>query len=199
VIGRGAIPRLTRGGPAAMAARMRVPRRLAAVAIVTVLVLGAAAAQAYWDPGPQPSRTIKCESKGGRYTYCRTGAYGPVRLERQLSATRCVAYDTWGADADGAGVWVANGCRATFLVGGGWGRPPQSGGPPRHGGPPPGGRTVACKSEGFSYTHCRVGRIRDARVEKNLSDTRCRRDDNWGIDRGGIWVDRGCAARFLVY
>jgi hypothetical protein len=147
----------------------------------------------------QPTRTIKCESRGGKYTYCRTGAYGPVRLQRQLSGTPCVPYETWGADSDGGGVWVWNGCRATFLVGGGWGgAPPGYGGrPPHHGGP--GGRTVTCKSDGFSYNRCDIGRARDVRLQKNLSDTRCIRNDNWGVDRGGIWVDRGCAGRFTVY
>jgi len=43
------------------------------------------------------------------------------------------------------------------------------------------------------------GRVRDVRLQKNLSDTRCVRNDNWGIDRRGIWVDRGCAARFTIY
>jgi hypothetical protein len=35
-------------------------------------------------------------------------------------------------------------------------------------------------------------------LERQLSDARCIRGDNWGVDRGGIWVDRGCAAEFRV-
>ncbi|HEY2385800.1 MAG TPA: DUF3011 domain-containing protein [Candidatus Binatia bacterium] len=178
---------------------MRKLRRLGIVAIALVGVTVPGIVHSYqWPPPPQPTRSIKCESRGGKYTYCRTGAYGPVRLQRQLSATACVPYDTWGADSDGGGVWVWNGCRATFLVGGGWGGPPPGHRPPRHGGGS-GGRAVTCKSEGFSYNRCEIGRARDARLQKNLSDTRCIRNDNWGVDRGGIWVDRGCAGRFTVY
>jgi hypothetical protein len=150
-----------------------------------------------YRPPPPPPRSIKCESRGGNYTYCRTGMRGPVRLQKQLSGTPCVPYDTWGADADGGGVWVWNGCRAVFLVANSWGPPPGHGpgwGPP-HGG---GGQTVVCKSEGFQYSHCPLGRRRHVRLTKNLSDTRCIRGDNWDVDRRGIWVDRGCAGKFLV-
>jgi len=154
---------------------------------------------AYRPPPPPPPRTIKCESHGGKYTYCRTGVRGPVRLQRQLSGTPCVPYDTWGADADGGGVWVWNGCRALFLVGGGWGPPPGPGPGPGWGPPHSGGaQTVVCKSEGFQYNHCALGRRRHVRLTKNLSDTRCIRGDNWDVDRRGIWVNRGCAGRFLV-
>jgi hypothetical protein len=38
----------------------------------------------------------------------------------------------------------------------------------------------------------------DVRVARQLSETPCRRGENWGFDRRGIWVDKGCAAEFLV-
>jgi hypothetical protein len=155
---------------------------------VTVRAVGADTRLAYRPP-PPPLRTIKCESRGGKSTYCRTGVRGPVRMERQLSGTPCIPYDTWGADPDGGGIWVFNGCRALFVVGGGWGPPPAGG---------RGGQTVTCKSEGFQYNHCPLGRRRHVRLTKNLSDTRCIRGDNWDVDRRGIWVDRGCAGRFVV-
>ena len=150
-----------------------------------------------YRPPPRPPRTIKCESHGGKSTYCRTGVRGPVRLQKQLSGTPCIQYDTWGADADGGGVWVWNGCRALFVVGAGWGPPPSHGPgwkPPQGGA----GQTVTCKSEGFQYNHCPLGRRRHVRLTKNLSDTRCIRGDNWDVDRRGIWVDRGCGGRFVV-
>jgi len=143
---------------------------------------------------PPPPRTITCESHKGRSAYCRTGVRGPVRLQRQLGGTRCVQYDNWGSDPDGGGVWVWDGCRAVFSVGGAWG-PPGGGWRPPPGG---GGETVICKSNNFQYNHCPVGRRRSVRVERNLSWTRCIRGDNWDVDRRGIWVDRGCAARFRM-
>jgi len=39
---------------------------------------------------------------------------------------------------------------------------------------------------------------RDARMVRQLSDTQCVRGMNWGLDRHGIWVDRGCAGRFVA-
>ncbi len=143
-----------------------------------------------YRPGRGGQRTITCESKKGRYAYCQTDTVGRVRIERQLSDSPCRQYYTWGADGDGRGVWVADGCRAVFVV--------ESYRPP-YPGPEGGGRTITCKSEGFEYRHCRVERrYNRIRVERQLSDTRCVQGDNWGIERGGIWVDRGCAAEFSV-
>ena len=136
-------------------------------------------------------RRITCESERGRYAYCRTNTIGRVRLERRLSDASCRQYDTWGADGDGRGIWVSDGCRAVFSV--------ESYGPIYPGGGGGGGRTVTCKSEGFQYNHCPVDRrSRRIRLGRQLSDTRCNQGNNWGVDRGGIWVDRGCGAEFVV-
>jgi len=137
------------------------------------------------------SHTVKCESRGDRYTYCRTNMRGRVRLDRQLSNAPCRQYSTWGADGDGSGIWVRNGCRGIFVVEGydhtypdnwwGW------------------GRTVTCKSNRFRYNHCTLDRRgRRVRLERRLSDAPCTRGSTWGVDREGIWVDRGCAAVFAV-
>src|SRR5262245_48458066 len=85
-------------------------------------------------------RTVRCESDNNRYAYCPTYTNGQVRLQEQLSSAPCRQYDTWGADGDGSGIWVRNGCRAIFVVrggGGGWG-----------------GKTVTCRSERFRYNRC---------------------------------------------
>ena len=149
-------------------------------------------AQLAYHPSHGGQRTVTCESQRGRYAYCRTDTIGRVRLGRRLSEAPCRQYDTWGADGDGSGIWVADGCRAVFVVeayrfpyeGGSWEE---------------GGGIVTCKSAGFAYRYCRVGR-RHGRIylERQLSDTRCIRGDNWGVERNGIWVDRGCAADFRV-
>jgi len=55
---------------------------------------------------------------------------------------------------------------------------------------------VECTSHDFKRERCSVP-WRDARLERQLSDTRCVRDQNWGVDRHGLWVDRGCSARFI--
>jgi hypothetical protein len=58
-----------------------------------------------------------------------------------------------------------------------------------------GGDVVDCYSRNYAYQRCDVP-WRDAQIVRSLSDTRCIRGQNWGIDRGGVWVDRGCSARF---
>lgn len=129
--------------------------------------------------------TIRCESKKDRYNYCRTGTRGRVRLDRQLSDAPCRRYYTWGEDGDGSGVWVSDGCRAVFIVEGY--RPPDGG-----------GRTITCQSKGFEYNHCGVKGRKRVSLERQISSTRCKRGDNWGVDNRGIWVDRGCGAVFRI-
>ena len=56
---------------------------------------------------------------------------------------------------------------------------------------------IDCESQNYGYERCEVP-WRDARLVRQLSDTTCIRGRNWGIDRRGIWVDRGCAGRFVA-
>ena len=58
-----------------------------------------------------------------------------------------------------------------------------------------GGDSIECASHDYARQRCDVP-WRDARLERQLSDTRCVRGQTWGIDRHGLWVDRGCAGRF---
>ena len=59
------------------------------------------------------------------------------------------------------------------------------------------GDTVECQSRDMGRTRCRVP-WNDARLVQQLSDTRCIRGENWGIDQRGLWVDRGCSGRFAA-
>jgi hypothetical protein len=138
-----------------------------------------------WGSGGR--RTVRCESENNRYAYCPTYSNGRVRLQQQLSNAPCRQYETWGADGDGSGIWVRNGCRAIFVVRGGGG---GGGG---------GGRTITCKSEHYRYNRCPayVGGRR-VRLNNQLSDASCVRGSSWGVDRDGIWVNNGCAAEFEI-
>jgi hypothetical protein len=60
--------------------------------------------------------SVKCESNDGRRNYCGNYDYQRVRLERQISESPCVNGRSWGVDD--RGLWVDNGCRAYFTVGG---------------------------------------------------------------------------------
>ncbi|TCV93920.1 DUF3011 family protein [Luteibacter rhizovicinus] len=54
---------------------------------------------------------------------------------------------------------------------------------------------VTCESQDARFTRCFVT-WQDAKVVKGLSKAYCERGVNWGLDREGLWVDRGCRARF---
>ena len=145
-------------------------------------------------PRPYASRRIRCESSHDRSTYCPTSTYGRVRLERRLSRAACRQYITWGADPDGQGIWVAGGCRAIFVVTP-WGGPGYG---PAY---PPSSRpieTITCRSKGFKPNWCRLPYWGRVRLERRLSDSPCVEYRTWGVDGGGIWVDRGCAGVFSI-
>ena len=159
-----------------------VNRRVYAIAIAALLVLPTVA-----HARRGGSQVIECSSNKGNYRYCPTFRIGSVRLVEQLSKARCRLYDTWGADGDGSGIWVREGCRGVFVVERGGGRRPPGGRP----------KSIACKSEDWSYQHCDVSTWGQRfYVQKQLSRTRCVRGNNWGLDWAGIWVDRGCGAVF---
>jgi hypothetical protein len=63
-----------------------------------------------------PVRTVRCESIGSRTNWCRMDTRGGVRLTRRLSNAACYQGRSW--DWDRSGIWVSNGCRAEFQVGG---------------------------------------------------------------------------------
>lgn len=64
---------------------------------------------------PAAAADIRCNSSVGGYNYCRTSTAGGVVLRVQHSRFGCHQNDTWGYD--GGGIWVANGCSATFRTG----------------------------------------------------------------------------------
>ncbi|MEM9988407.1 MAG: DUF3011 domain-containing protein [Pseudomonadota bacterium] len=64
-----------------------------------------------------------------------------------------------------------------------------------------GPRTVLidCKSNDYRYRQCRVGgQIESVHIQRRISDASCRRGESWGVTRGVLWVDNGCAASFKV-
>jgi hypothetical protein len=153
-----------------------------ASALLVLSLVGEAAARRPW------AVRVECSSLSGRYSYCPTYAIGSVRLERQLSKARCRQFETWGSSGDGSGIWVRNGCRATFIV--------SRGGVL---GPGPRPRTITCTSRDYGYARCDVPTWgRQVYVKRQLSNTRWVQGRNWGADWGGIWVDRGCNAEFAI-
>jgi Protein of unknown function (DUF3011) len=138
-------------------------------------------------PPPPSSQTINCSSNDGRRNWCDIGRARDARLVRQISGSACIRDNTWGVD--GRGLWVDRGCRADFaIIGGGYGPPP---------GPPP-PQIVTCSSNDGRRNWCDTGGRTDIRLNRQISGSPCIQGDTWGIDRRGLWVDRGCRAEFRV-
>ncbi len=141
-------------------------------------------------PGGGYGGSFRCESDNNRTRHCSADTRRGVRISRQLSDSPCIQGRSWGYD--NSGVWVSNGCRAEFVAGGGYGPGYGSGGGYY-------GQTVRCESQDKRQRRCNVQVSRGVDIVRQLSDTRCVRGQNWGWDRGGIWVSGGCRAEFSVY
>jgi hypothetical protein len=69
-----------------------------------------------WNPGGGGMTTINCSSNDMHRKVCNVNTRGRVRLIRQRSDADCIYGQTWGYDRNS--IWVDNGCRADFEVGG---------------------------------------------------------------------------------
>lgn len=59
-------------------------------------------------------------------------------------------------------------------------------------------QTVYCESGDMKRHWCSEGIGRSVRLIRQRSTARCVEGRTWGVDRSGIWVDRGCRADFEV-
>lgn len=129
-------------------------------------------------------QTITCESNNGGRKYCGSANPGQVTLQQQLSQASCVQGDSWGVDNQG--LWVDRGCRATFNVG-------------YYDGGGNNGGTITCESNDGNRKYCgNVGMRSKVSLQRQLSNASCMRNESWGVDSQGLWVDRGCRAIFTV-
>lgn len=170
---------------------MRKTTKLLLLLISAFAACTVAANVASAQPGYGPPPRITCSSNDGNRNWCSIGPSRDVRLVRQISGSPCVRNSTWGVDR--RGLWVDRGCRAEFVVAAGG--PP----PPRPGPPGGGGAVITCSSNDGNRNWCGIGSARDARLVRQISGSPCVRNSTWGIDRRGLWVDRGCRADFRVY
>jgi|GEM_PF-1546515 len=140
-----------------------------------------------WQGGGNAT-TIRCSSDDGRRNYCDADTRGGVTLSRQISEARCIEGRTWGYD--GRGIWVDEGCRAEFQVGGGGGD--------WHGGGGYGGhdQTVKCESNDGRRKYCDIRMRGDVTMIRQLSQASCIQNRTWGYDDRRVWVDKGCRAEF---
>ena len=139
-----------------------------------------------WNPGPGPgpdpgAQTIRCESNDGRQRVCDTPWRGHSVLRRQLSNARCTQGQTWFSAA--GRVTVTQGCRAEFAAGLG----------------PSGPQTrLQCESTDGRFRSCGSNVVGRAQLQRQLSNTRCIENNNFGVRNRSLWVDGGCRGVFLV-
>ena len=168
------------------------------------------------------AETVTCESPNGGYKSCPVDTRGGVTLSRQLSSQGCWENDTWGYDRNR--IWVNNGCRAQFDVGGSSSssgnknavaaavvvgligaailanknkKDREDDRDDNHWGGPR--NTFECESVNNRFTYCNNGRVRgQVEVYRQLSRNACNYGQSWGNDNGRVWVDKGCRAEFMV-
>jgi hypothetical protein len=58
------------------------------------------------------------------------------------------------------------------------------------------GRTIRCESTNGHFNRCAVP-WNDAELARQESKGACIRGQSWGVDRQGLWVDRGCRGQFV--
>lgn len=131
---------------------------------------------------------VRCESHANRVEHCPAETSRGVRLGRRLSVSDCVENVDWGYDQ--TGIWTARGCRAEFRVGGRGGSSAPTVGR---------SKKLICESDDNRQRRCDVAVTEGVDLLRQLSRTLCEKDVNWGWDRAGVWVDKGCRAEFGVY
>ena len=137
---------------------------------------------------------VVCQSNNNRRRTCNKPSNQTVRIERQLSNTRCTQGVNWGQNRNQ--IWVDNGCSARFVPTGNWN---GGGGNWNDGGSNWGRAEITCESRNFNRNHCNwPSNWGNPQLVQQISQVRCVRDRNWGFNRsrGQIWVNDGCAARF---
>ncbi len=60
-------------------------------------------------------------------------------------------------------------------------------------------QTFSCQSIDGQRQFCRADTSRgQLQMSRQLGDVRCIEGENWGRQAGGVWVDRGCRAEFML-
>ena len=168
-------------------------RMLFAVAMVSACGLAYAD-----DDSWSPEKSVACSSNDGHRNECSADLRGyTVRDVDQSSRTECVVGRNWGYTD--RGVWVDDGCRATFKFdrtrGGDH---PRAWGYRDPGNSPTGEQRVKCESRDGHRNVCDVN-LRGYRIADvhELSKADCDIGRNFGYDDRGVWVDDGCRAEFI--
>ena len=160
------------------------------------LGLGLLTSPAFAFYGDEVAEQVICESHRGRIEYCDIDTGGRVVLVEQYSRSACIEGQTWGVNR--RGLWVSEGCRASFgTVYERRGRRDRGNyGQPGNG---YGGEVFRCESHEGRQAYCAIPGRGRVRLVNQLSRSECREGYSWGQDRRGVWVSNGCRAEFAIY
>ena len=141
-------------------------------------------------------KTVTCESRDNRHKMCQVSNIDArsVTMERKHSSSPCIRGTSWGVsegENSPPGIWVDNGCRATFAYTVRQSTYQPYGGTPHD-------FTTSCASEMREWRHCEVPQMYMARVEIVNGNNNCMEYKAWGTDDTGIWVRNDCQADFRV-
>jgi predicted porin len=117
--------------------------------------------------------TVACSPVLGRREVCNANTAAGVALVSGSPA--CVLGRTWGYDRDG--IWVSDGCQATFVL-------------TTRGG-------LDCGSDG-TRQHCAANTSAGVVLARSTATAPCVLGESWGYDATGVWVDKGCRAAFVL-
>lgn len=137
-------------------------------------------AEFFVGTGNEGGQRLTCSSDNGRRNFCNADTRGGVQMTRQISSSPCIQGQTWGYNRNA--VWVDRGCRAEFVVGV----------------PARPAAIVSCSSNDGRRNWCAIDPRADVRLSRQISGSPCIQGQTWGVDRRGLWVDRGCRAEFRV-
>ncbi len=137
----------------------------------------------------RPGQIVRCESWQFRPARCTMDTRGGAQLQRVIAGD--CRPGNWGFDR--GNVWVINGCRADFVSGGG-----NYGGNYGGNGGGGGNQIIECNSIRYQPARCSVRINSGVQVDRVLGGE-CIQGRTWGWDRGGIWVEDGCRARFRIF
>ena len=131
--------------------------------------------------------SVTCESIDGARNVCGAETHFGVALVRQMSEAECVLDKSWGFDRDG--IWVSDGCRAQFALGG-YRMPAEAA--------PQSASRVICDSLDGKRNVCPADTTRGVGLVRQLGDIDCVLNRTWGYTGDSIWVSEGCNAEFAV-
>jgi hypothetical protein len=157
--------------------------------LVTALFPFGPGALAGRAPQERQTHVIPCSSDDGEKHYCEADTRQGARLVRQRSQALCKEGESWGYDEEG--IWVDKGCGGEFALGRGEDKGEARGGVDEAG-------TLTCASDDGRRKVCAADTSNGVQLVKQRSDAKCKEGSSWGHDTQGIWVDKGCAADFVV-